>query len=55
MAGGALEEGCVDMEPVARDVNRHGELEQEHEARVEGGEGGQQAHRGAPGHYNSDH
>jgi len=48
VAGGALQEGGVDMEPVARDVNSHGELEQEHEARVEGGEGGQQTHRGAP-------
>ena len=55
MAGGALQESGVHMKPVARDVYGHGELEQEHEARVEGGEGGQQTHGGAPGHHHSDH
>ena len=38
------------VQPVAGDVDGHGELEQKHEAGVEGGEGGQQTHGGAPGH-----
>ena len=48
MAGGALQQRGVDVEPVARDVDGHGELEEEHGPGVEGGEGGQQAHGGAP-------
>lgn len=48
MAGGALEERRVDVEPVTGDVDGHGQLEQEHEAGVEGGQGGEEAHGGAP-------
>ena len=36
------------MEPVAGDVDDHGELEEEHEAGVEGSEGGEETHGGAP-------
>ena len=36
-----LEEGGVDVEPMTGDVDGHGQLEQEHEAGVEGGQGGQ--------------
>ena len=32
------------MEPVAGDVDDHGQLEQEHEGGVEGGQGRQQTH-----------
>ena len=36
------------MEPVAGDVDGHGELEEEGEAGVEGGEGGEETHGGTP-------
>ena len=36
-----LQQSSVDMEPVTGDVNCHGELEEEHEAGVEGGQSGQ--------------
>ena len=36
------------MQPVAGDVDDHGELEEEDKAGVEGGEGGQETHGGAP-------
>ena len=42
-----LEQRGVDMEPVAGDVNGHWELEEEDEAGVEGGEGGEETHGGA--------
>ena len=38
----------MNMEPVAGDVDDHGELEEEHEAGVEGSEGGEETHGGAP-------
>ena len=40
--------GRVDVEPVTGDVDGHGQLKQEHEAGVEGGQGGEEAHGGAP-------
>ena len=36
------------MQPMTGDVNCHGELEQEHEAGVEGGQGGEETHGGTP-------
>ena len=38
----------MDVEPVAGDVDDHGELEEEDEAGVEGGEGGEETHGGTP-------
>ena len=38
----------MDVEPVTGDVDGHGHLEQEHEAGVECGQGGQETHGGAP-------
>ena len=41
----------MNVEPVAGDVDNHGELEEEDEAGVEGGEGGApEVDGGAPGH-----
>ena len=47
MAGGALQEGGVDVKPVAGDVDDHGELEEEDSRGIEGGEGGEETHGGA--------
>ena len=55
MAGGALQQRGVNVEPVAGDVDGHGELEEEHGPGVEGGEGGQQAHGGAPVRQHVEH
>ena len=38
----------MDVQPVAGDVDDHGELEEEHEARVECGEGAEESHGSAP-------
>ena len=38
----------MNMQPVAGDVDDHGELEEEDEAGVEGGEGGEETHGGTP-------
>jgi len=43
-----LQEAGVQVDPVAGDVDRHAELEEEHERRVEGAEAGQQAHSSTP-------
>ena len=45
---GALEERRVQVDPVARDVDRHRHLEEKHPPGVERAQRGQQAHRGAP-------
>ena len=55
VAGGALQQRGVNVEPVAGDVDGHGELEEEHGPGVEGGEGGQQAHGGAPVRQHVEH
>ena len=48
MAGLALHEAGVEVEPVAGDVDRHAQLEEEHAGRVEGGQRRQQTHRRTP-------
>ena len=41
-------DGGVEVQPVAGDVDGHGQLEEEHKGGVESGQGSQQAHGSAP-------
>jgi len=48
VTGCTLKKGGVEMEPMASNVDGHGELKEEHEGRVEGGESREETHCGAP-------
>merc|ERR1719268_150772 len=48
VTGCTLKKGGVEMEPMASNVDSHGELKEKHEGGVEGGESREETHCGAP-------